>query len=538
MPRVRKNTVETPIVNQENGNGRVDSSQMLINAFTSRAQLLRKILDDSDRDIEKELGYPQSISPQQYQWMYERNEIAQRVVNFFPDNCWAVDPEIYDSDEQVGTPFEKKWKELDEDFSLLHYLHRVDRDSGIGRFGILLIGIDDGLGLEKPAKGLNEKGEKDESVEERKLLFVRSFPETLVEISKFEEDNKSPRYQQPKEYTIKFATESSESASTQPTQSVQVHWSRVIHVADGRGSSEVYGTPRMRPVYNRLLDLRKLLGGSAEMFWKGAFPGYSFEVNPEFVAQAGLDDTETGKAFKDAMRSEMYNYSEGLQRYLGLLGVNAKSLAPQVADPEKHVLMQFRSIAVSLGVPFRVFMGSEQGSLASSQDIRTVHKVLRRRNKQYVNPMELRPFVRRLVDLGVLPTPEEDRFKIYWPDFDTSTEQDKADVADKLTTAMQKYMTGQVEGFIPPMEYLTTFLGFGVDEATLLVEAAEKHRPEMEKRQMDQQEAQLKMQSKFAPPPGAGGANNMRKGKPAGGQNPKSPSKDRSRSGGSAGRST
>ena len=52
----------------------------------------------------------------------------------------------------------------------------------------------------------------------------------------------------------------------------------------------------MQRSYNRLLDARKILGGSGEMFWRGGFPGYSFEVN------SGMDGAEVDTT---SLRSEM-----------------------------------------------------------------------------------------------------------------------------------------------------------------------------------------------------------------------------------------
>lgn len=47
---------------------------------------------------------------------------------------------------------------------------------------------------------------------------------------------------------------------------------------------EVYGTPRMKLVIDKLLDLRKILGWSGEMFRKGAAPPPEEEVKPDHVA--------------------------------------------------------------------------------------------------------------------------------------------------------------------------------------------------------------------------------------------------------------
>src|SRR5688572_14451476 len=76
-----------------------------LNTLLSRAALVRA-MTTTDRDIDKECGYPDIITPDDYWDMYRRNGIARKVVNFFPDECWSLSPEVYETEEQTETPFE------------------------------------------------------------------------------------------------------------------------------------------------------------------------------------------------------------------------------------------------------------------------------------------------------------------------------------------------------------------------------------------------------------------------------------------------
>ena len=40
----------------------------------------------------------------------------------------------------------------------------------------------------------------------------------------------------------------------------KVHWTRVIHIAESTLENPIYGIPRLRPVYNRLMDIEKVTG--------------------------------------------------------------------------------------------------------------------------------------------------------------------------------------------------------------------------------------------------------------------------------------
>ena len=337
-----------------------------------------------------------------------------------------------------------------------------------------MLGTDDGKQLNEPVEGIDLKtGEKTgKKGKERKLLYLKPFDQSVVKIKTNESDVTSPRYGFPTMYTIDFAAETS---NTSDINTKEVHWTRVIHVADNRDISETLGIPRMRNVYNRILDVRKILSGSGEMFWKGGFPGYSLEVNPDL--DVTLTDTD-----KIAIRKEMKDYSDGLQRYIALTGISVKSLEPQVSDPKGHIDAQIKYIALSMSVPYRIFIGTEEAKLASTQDVKTMNKRVAKRQEGYLTPMLLRPLIDRLIAYGVLP--EVDEYFVEWPDLNTPTDEDKAKVAVLKTEALAKYVQAGLDSLIAPKEYLMIIFGMTEEEAQVIEDATikflEEHPPELE----------------------------------------------------------
>lgn len=493
-------------------------------------------------DIDGECGYPSEIGPDDYRKMYDREGIASRVVGVLPEESWALDPEVYETEEITETPFEKSWNKLVKRLNVWHYLHRVDRLSGIGRFGVLLLGLNDDRPLDEPVVDLDSAGmmPKDPApVGKLKLLYLRVFDESLVSVATWNTNKNSPRFGQPDMYQVKLINledgqqpvggTPSEDGSPPTTDSL-VHWTRVIHVADNRDTSEVYGVPRMQRVFNRLIDIRKIMGGSGEMFWKGGFPGLSFEMMPG-LAEMGVKLDE--QKLKDAIEA----YTEGINRYLALVGVSAKSLAPNVADPSPNIEAIVQFICITLGIPHRVFMGSEQAKLAASQDKRTWNDRLGKRQGEYISPLVVRPFVDRCILFGIVPPPappkepveaedgaspladkakmapppvvvappggrgapkpitnlalttplppvgadlglddEDDEpdwnYQVFWPDLNTSTDQEKADTALKRTQALAAYVGGGVDTLVPELEFLTEFIGLEQDVAQAIIAAA------------------------------------------------------------------
>ncbi len=440
---------------------------LMTNAHLMRSELFRKFLNPG-KDINLECGYPDVITTAEYKAMYKRSGVAKRVVRILPEETWALPPIIFETEKSDETEFEKVWKTLLKERSTFHYLQRIDVLSGIGEFGILLLGIGDGKELSEPVEGINEVTGEKVGKSEHKLIYLKPFDQTSVKVKTKEADTTSPRYGFPTTYSVDF--EGTETSNTQISKIV--HWTRVLHIADGRETSEIYGTPRMEPVYNRLLDIRKVLGGSGEMFWKGGFPGLSFETQPDVE---GID--------VDSIKDQMELYMAGLQRYLAMEGINVKSLTPQVSSPKEHIESNMRNIAISLGIPYRIFLGTEEAKLASAQDITTWNKRLSQRQENYVSPYVIRPFVDRMIVFGILPEPVE--YTVDWPDLNAPTDEDKAIVAKSLTEAMSKYVAAGVDTLIPPMEYFIKILGFTQEEAEAIEVASLKHTAEQEEEEIE-----------------------------------------------------
>lgn len=414
-------------------------------------------------DINHECRYPDEISMQAYKEMYKRNGTANRIVKLWPEESWAINPEIIENEDVDETDFEKIWKEVETESKAFHYLKRIDILSGIGEFGILLIGIDDGLELHEPIDGVDLKtGKRIGGDKKRKLIYLKPFDQSVISIDQEELDPTSPRFGMPVLYGIKFTSESATDAiaATRTSKEIKIHWTRVIHIADNRESSETYGVPRMQSVYNRILDIRKILGGSGEMFWKGAFQGLSFETQ---------QDTEAGTLDLDSLKDQMEKYGNGMQRYLATEGLTVKTLQPTLSSPKEHIEVNKRDIAIAMGVPYRIFLGTEEAKLAGAQDALTMNKRISSRQENYVSPYVIRVFIDRLMAVGVLP---ENEYLIIWPDLNTPTDLDIAEVADKITSALAKYVAGGVNTMVPEKEFLTMILKFSEEEAQTIIDNA------------------------------------------------------------------
>ena len=112
----------------------------------------------------------------------------------------------------------------------------------------------------------------------------------------------------------------------------------------------------LEAIFNRMEDIEKLVGGDAEMFWKGARPGFQGMVDKDFE----FDD-----ALKEDLMNQVFEYENDLKRILINKGVDLKLLAQQISDPANHMDVQLICVSAVTGIPKRMLSGSERGELAS-----------------------------------------------------------------------------------------------------------------------------------------------------------------------------
>lgn len=413
-------------------------------------------------------GYPQCIDKYEYQKMYDRNPVAHRVVELYPAECWQQVPQIYDSDAPSDSQFEIQIQDIFRRLNIWSMLRRVDVLSGIGNFGILLMGLGDHKPLSEPVSVKAVNGER----MRHQLHYVRAFPHSQVAIAASETDKSNYRYGYPTMYRIQYHPSElvTDIEGFVDLSEQHVHWSRIIHIADNREVSEIYGIPRLQLVYNALLDLEKVFGSSGEMFWKGAFPGYVVEAMEPQLGTVQLDS--------ESIRNEIEKYENNLQRWMALKNARVNTLSSSYSDPSSHVKMCLDQIALAIGCPMRILLGSERGELASSQDGVLWRKRLMERQASYITPFIIRPVVQYLINYGIVDPPYDRDFHVEWPDLSTETEAEVYGIRGQQLNFMQLYKEAGLNDFMTMEDFLIKYCDFTTKECESMLAAAKKEKQE------------------------------------------------------------
>jgi uncharacterized protein len=426
-----------------------DQIKTLASALVGRAKLASRlgIQFGGKRDIYKSFGYDLEVDFEDFMLKYSRHDMAKAIIDRPVKATWQGPLDLMEAGIAKDTEFERAWDALNTNLGLKSKFARVDKLTGLGRYGILLLGLDD----VKTREGFAQPVKPGKRI----LKYLRPYGEKTAEISSLDEDTTSERYGKPVLYKLSIQDVRQKSPIPIP-----VHHTRVIHITDDLLESEVFGTPRLESVFNRLIDLEKLVGGDAEMFWRGARPGYEAKINPDY---------QMTQQMREDLMDELDEYEADLRRFLVNEGVDIQALAQQIADPANHVDIQLTMISAETGIPKRILSGSERGELSSAQDSTEWKEYVQARREEFAEPNIIRPLVRRLIELEVLPKLQSDSYTVKWNDLYSLSEKARVEVGKSRANALREYTYSPMsQALIPPNAFNELFLGFNKEQITLI----------------------------------------------------------------------
>ncbi len=402
------------------------------------------------RRVWEQFSYPLTVTSDMYLERYNRQDIANRIIDTYPEACWKGDIQVTDQTEtEKDTEFEQAYEKLSRDLKLINLLTRTDKLAGLGEYSVLFIGLNDGLDSKEPIV-------EGQTFESSDILFLKPFSQGHAEISKFNNDQASPRFGFPELYNLQVGESSTSRSSVNTAQTTKlVHWTRVIHVAEGALETDIIGLPRLLPIFNRLIDLEKVVGSSAELFWLNGRGGLNFN--------APLDAQLENKA---ELQQDIENYIHELTRILRTRGMEVKPLQFSIPDPKSNVDVLLKLISAATGIPLRILTGSERGELASSQDKNNFEGRVQERQNDFCGPNMLRLTVDWFITRGILPEPKNGEYDIIFPAVGGLSEIEKADRAQKLSTSLANYINAfGVEEIIPKKQFVEEILQLDFKEA-------------------------------------------------------------------------
>lgn len=405
------------------------------------------------RNLYDALGYDETteLSFATYWGRYQRDGLATALVDRFVESTWQSSP--------IATPGEGDEAEASVDESstfstavaslfdggalrqpfgsslrrsVPEAISLADTYATIGHYSLLFIGFRDtgpDTSLSEPIEEGSVSGDISDAV-----AYVEPVNQAQVSDIDLVKDRGDRRHGLPKRYDIHF---DDDEKGTE-----EVHHSRVIHIPEGARTSVTHGTPVFLKGWNRFDDIEKLLGGSAEQAWRGAYNGMA--VQPPRDADGNLmtfaDDND--------IEEQVSEYRHNMRRVIRSTG-EIEMLEPNIADVSNHIEMQFQAISAAYDIPQSIYRGNETGERATTEDkSQWAETISSRRN--YAESRIVRPLLDRLAYVGALDAP--DTYSIEWTSLTELSEQEWADLIQTKSQAIDLISAGQPDTLFSEQE--------------------------------------------------------------------------------------
>lgn len=360
------------------------------------------ISPDGKRDYNQIYGYGEQLSFTDFYGMYRRGGIASAVVKKLPKACWGEVPTILSGDVPILGDELKTLSKM----GFFSALQRADILNRIGSYSVLLIGVPDGLDLNQP---IGSAGNKLDG------LYFNPYNFNGIVIKSYDTDPASPRYNLPMIYQLQTGSSGS---STQQMNSFDVHWSRVIHLAEDALDNVIEGQSALEQPFNALTDTEKVRGASAEAFFRNARQQRAIEADKD----AKLDPASGAV---DKLKDNIDAFDQGWESTIRLQNMSVKNLPVSLADPASTFNIAIETISGQTGIPIRILTGKGGGATTGEEDRASWNQLIADRRVDFCNGVLFRG-LQILADAGLLELPEV--AEADWSEQSSTTEKDKAQI--------------------------------------------------------------------------------------------------------------
>lgn len=396
------------------------------------------------RKLYEVLGYPTSISFNDYNERFRRGGIARRIIKAHPTMMgWGkfqvVERPIDERGGKSETKFEIQFQQLKDRLSLSSVFKRADILGGIGEYSAIYLGV-----RERGAVGNTKRLENEISFLSGPddLVYIRPLDKPSCEIVEYvgdkpDDDVSDPRYGLPRYYDVKInGGTGSINNRGQSGNARKVHWSRVIHVTHEPLDNELFSTPELEPVYNYLVDLDKLAGGGSEAVYREAVRRVLFDLD------ANIGPDQIDQPSKDLLKENLEDMMHNLKQYVFTRGVTPKTIDTSPVKFGENVKTIISLISSTLDIAQRRLMGSESAYASADIDKTSEEEVITARQDEFGTPL-VRQFVDRAIKYRILSTPS--KYEVVWPSEDKKKIGKKIEMVRNVGLANQAQVkaTGQ-----------------------------------------------------------------------------------------------
>lgn len=368
---------------------------------------------DTLHNVYLDFGYPLTLTFSNFWNMYRRFGIAKNVVELPVNTGWTTTPTV-EANEQFVNEVEK----LNERVDVWGRIKGLDTRQRVGRYAGMFMRVRDGKTPDQPIDGPLPG--------ESALVEMMPLYESQLEVIESDKDANSDTFGQP--IMLQYSQSVEGSRNEEARNTINIHASRIVFAAEGADNGWIYGIPALEPIYNSLMDLRKIIGGGGEGFYKNASQNIVFD----------LKDGASAVSYADKLNSFNDQYDEfsrnRFRRAMWTPGMEAKTLDSTLMSPKEFFNVALNDVAAGSQIPATILIGQQTGRLASDEDSQHFLSGVQSRRENFMTEM-VKSVFDWCIMFGILPAADYD---LEWDDLLARSDDEKLGNADKMAGVNEK----------------------------------------------------------------------------------------------------
>jgi len=258
------------------------------------------------------------------------------------------------------------------------------------------------------------------------LLEMMPLYESQLEVIESDNNPNSETFGQP--IMLEYSQSAVGSRNEEANNTINIHASRVVFAAEGADNGWIYGIPALEPVYNSLMDLRKVIGGGAEGFYKNSSQNIVFN----------LKDGASAAGFTDKLKAFNEQYDEFARdrsrRAMWTPAMEAKTLESSLIQPKQFFDAALNDVAAGSGIPATILIGQQTGRLASEEDSSHFLSAVQSRRENFLKEMTS-SVIDWCMQYGALPASD---YIIEWDDLLARSDEERLLNGEKMAAINEK----------------------------------------------------------------------------------------------------
>lgn len=368
---------------------------------------------DTLHNIYLDFGYPGTLKFSNFWNMYRRFGIAKNVVELPVDTGWITPPTV-----TASAQFLKEFEILNKRIGVWKRLKALDTRQRVGRYAGMFMRVRDGLTPDQPLDSqLNG---------ESALTDMTPLYESQLEVIETDTNPNSDTFGEP--ILLQYSQSVTGNRNEETRSTITIHASRIVFAAEDADDGTIYGIPALEPVYNSLMDLRKIIGGGGEGFYKNAAQNIVFD----------LKDGASAITYKDKLDDFNEQFDEfsrdRMRRSMWTPGMEAKTLESDLIGNKEFFEAALSDVSGGSKIPATIIIGKQTGRLASDEDSRHFLSTVMSRRENHQTDV-IRDVFDWCIEYGVLPSSD---YELEWDDLLARSDSEKLEAADKMASINEK----------------------------------------------------------------------------------------------------